>query len=105
MSFTSPLYDYSIPLFVRQLEQLLAVLKKGEAWCETNNVDKSKLLEGKLAEDMLVRRTSRLHHLLYTVLTVDIVLIASNLPNPNLQQYIQGDLAQDWRRRGDAHGG
>lgn len=48
------LYDITVPLFVRQLENLLVVLKKGEDWCEKNNVDKNKLIEGKLAEDMLV---------------------------------------------------
>lgn len=48
------LYEISVPLFIRQLEQLSLVLKKGEAWCEANNVDKTKLLEGKLADDMLV---------------------------------------------------
>ncbi|KAI6797120.1 hypothetical protein KC367_g6129 [Hortaea werneckii] len=46
------LYELSIPLFVRSLENLHAFLKKGEQWAEENNVPKEKLLEGKLADDM-----------------------------------------------------
>lgn len=46
------LYDISVPIVIRALEQLLQNLKKGEAWCESNNVEKTTLTEGKIA-DML----------------------------------------------------
>lgn len=41
-----------MPIFVKALENLSHVLKKGEEWADENKVDHSKLLEGKLAPDM-----------------------------------------------------
>jgi hypothetical protein len=46
------LYDLSVPITIRALEELSSDLKKGEKWCEDNNVDKTTLTEGKIA-DML----------------------------------------------------
>lgn len=51
---TLTLYDLSVPILVRALENLTLVLKKGEAWCEENQIDKAKLLGSRLAPDMLV---------------------------------------------------
>lgn len=47
-------YDLSVPVFVRALEQLLGYLKRAEQWAESEGKDKSTLIEGKLAADMLV---------------------------------------------------
>ncbi|TKA23609.1 hypothetical protein B0A50_07443 [Salinomyces thailandicus] len=41
-----------IAFYIRALNNLDAILKKGEKWAEENNVPKEKLLEGKLADDM-----------------------------------------------------
>ncbi|CAK4031708.1 Hypothetical predicted protein [Lecanosticta acicola] len=47
------LYDLSVPIFTRALESQLAFLKKGEQWCKDNNVDPEKLIQGRIAPDML----------------------------------------------------
>lgn len=39
-------------MFIRAIENQLAILKKGEKWCEENNIAKTKMVDGKLAEDM-----------------------------------------------------
>ena len=48
------LYDMSVPVYVRALENLLNVLKAGEKWADENNVEHSKLIEARLAPDMHV---------------------------------------------------
>ena len=50
------LYELSVPMFIRQLGNLRKFLSDGEKWCEENNVPKEKLTEGRIIEDMLVRR-------------------------------------------------
>ena len=46
------LYDLSIPVFIRALGNLHHILKKAEQWADENKVDHSKLIQGKLADDM-----------------------------------------------------
>jgi hypothetical protein len=53
-SSTLTTYDLTVPILVRALEQLKAVLQKGEQWCKDNNKDANILIEGKLAPDMKV---------------------------------------------------
>lgn len=50
MSLT--MYEASVPVFVRMLENLSAVLKKGEAFAAEQGVNESTLTEARLAEDM-----------------------------------------------------
>lgn len=46
------IYDLTIPTYVRALQQLSAVLKKGEDWADENGVAHEKLLQAQLAPDM-----------------------------------------------------
>lgn len=46
------MYDYAIPPCKRALTNLLAVLKKGEAFADTKKIDGSILLNARLAPDM-----------------------------------------------------
>ncbi|KAL1633436.1 hypothetical protein SLS58_011067 [Diplodia intermedia] len=46
------LYDTTVVVFVRQLKNLSAVLKKAEKWCDDNQKPHSELLEARLAPDM-----------------------------------------------------
>lgn len=48
------IYEMSVPIWLRSLRNLEVFLKKGEKWCEDNNVPKKKLLEGRIVEDMQV---------------------------------------------------
>lgn len=47
------LYDLTVPVVTRALEQLSNVLKKGEEWAKENGKDPQTLIDGKIAEDML----------------------------------------------------
>lgn len=49
------LYDLTVPILTRALEAQLSFLKKGEQHCKDNGIDPSKLVEGRIAPDMLVR--------------------------------------------------
>lgn len=86
------LYDLSVPVFERGLQNLAGVLKTGEKWCEENNVDKKTLLEGRIAPDMLVRCLfPSLVSLSYSSLIVRApslpitLLLALDFPGPSLQ--------------------
>ena len=46
------LYEISIPVFIRSLTNLAAILKKGEAYADEKGIPHSKLLESKLVDDM-----------------------------------------------------
>jgi uncharacterized protein len=46
------LYEISIPVFIRGLTNLAAILKKGEAYADEKGIPHSKLLETKLVDDM-----------------------------------------------------
>jgi uncharacterized protein len=46
------LYGTSIPVFIRALTNLSAVLKKGEERCNEKGLDHSKLLDARLIDDM-----------------------------------------------------
>lgn len=48
------LYDMSIPVYIKALENLINVLKKGEKWADDSNVDHSKLIDARLYADMNV---------------------------------------------------
>lgn len=48
------LYDMSVPIYARALENLIKVLEKGEKWADENHVDHSKLLDARLITDMNV---------------------------------------------------
>ena len=48
------LYDMSVPVYIKALENLINVLKKGEKWADENNVDHSKLIDARLHADMNV---------------------------------------------------
>lgn len=57
MSSSSSLttYDLTVPIFVRNLEQLVACLKKGEEWAKDNNKDPQVLVDASIIDDMKVR--------------------------------------------------
>ena len=46
------LYDISISVFLRYLNNLSALLKKGETYADENSIPHSKILEARLAPDM-----------------------------------------------------
>ena len=46
------MYDTSIPVFVRSLRNLLAILEKGEAFAKEKGIDSRDLVETRLIEDM-----------------------------------------------------
>jgi hypothetical protein len=48
------LYDITVPVFIRGLEQLKEFLQTGEKWAKDEGKDEEALLQGKLAPDMLV---------------------------------------------------
>lgn len=48
-------YDLTVPIFVRNLEQLVACLKKGEEWAKENNKDPQVLVDASIIDDMKVR--------------------------------------------------
>ncbi|MGY2735124.1 DUF1993 domain-containing protein [Sphingomonas sp. UYP23] len=49
---STSLYDLTIPIFIRNLESLDAILAKGEAFATEKGIDPSELLEARLYEDM-----------------------------------------------------
>ena len=46
------LYELSIPVFIRNLNNLSAILKKGEAYADEQGIPHARLLEARLVEDM-----------------------------------------------------
>jgi hypothetical protein len=50
----SVLFDMSVPIYIRGLEQLSHLLKLGEDWADQNKVSHEKLLTASLAPDMKV---------------------------------------------------
>jgi len=46
------LYDLTIPVYVRSLTNLSAILAKGEAWADAKGIDPEDLLATRLIEDM-----------------------------------------------------
>lgn len=46
------MYTITVPIFVKMLNNLQAILKEGETYAETNGVDPAKLLLARLAPDM-----------------------------------------------------
>ena len=46
------LYELSIPVFIRSLNNLSAILKKGEAYADEKGIPHAKLLEARLVDDM-----------------------------------------------------
>lgn len=46
------MYQASVPVFIRMLTNLSAILKKGEAFAETKKIDPSVLINARLAPDM-----------------------------------------------------
>lgn len=57
-------YDLTVPIFVRNLEQLVACLKKGEEWAKDNNKDPQVLADASIIDDMKVR-SNYLNHSLH----------------------------------------
>lgn len=57
-------YQISVPLFEQLLTALLENLKKAEDYCSDNEVDPQKLLQGRLATDMmtLIEQVQRATH-------------------------------------------
>lgn len=49
---STSLYDLTIPIFIRHLESLDAILAKGEAFAAEKGIDPSELLNARLYEDM-----------------------------------------------------
>jgi len=49
---STSLYDLTIPIFIRNLESLDAILSKGEAFASEKGIAESDLLEARLYEDM-----------------------------------------------------
>lgn len=106
MSSSSSLttYDLTVPIFVRNLEQLVACLKKGEEWAKDNNKDPQVLVDASIIDDMKVRSNypnQSLHvppaHDFFLRLTF--TNTAFDLPNSKLLQHFQSSFASHWRRR------
>lgn len=96
-------YDLTVPIFVRNLEQLVACLKKGEEWAKDNNKDPQVLVDASIIDDMKVRSNlpSSLHipaHDFFLRLTFTHTT-AFDFPNPKLLQHFQSSSASHWRRR------
>ncbi|USW56516.1 hypothetical protein Slin15195_G098350 [Septoria linicola] len=53
MSSSLTLYDVTIPLLFRSLEQFQTILKKGEQWAKDNNKDPHTLIDARIIDDML----------------------------------------------------
>lgn len=51
----SILFDFSVPVYIQGLQQLLHLLEVGEKWADDNNIPHEKLLEARLANDMEVK--------------------------------------------------
>lgn len=49
---TTTLYDLTVPLFIRNLTNLSAILTKGEAFAAENGIDPAELIGARLFEDM-----------------------------------------------------
>lgn len=49
---STSLYDLTIPIFIRNLESLDAILSNGDAFASEKGIDPSELLEARLYEDM-----------------------------------------------------
>ena len=49
---TSPLYNASVPAFIRGLQNLSAILEKGRVFADENGIVHSELLEARLIDDM-----------------------------------------------------
>lgn len=49
------LYELSVPVYIRSLEQLLNVLKKGEEFAKQTGKDVNTLAQARLSADMNVR--------------------------------------------------
>lgn len=49
---TSPLYNASVPAFIRGLENLSAILEKGRAFADEHGLDHGDLLDARLIDDM-----------------------------------------------------
>jgi len=49
---TISMYQASIPVFISMLENLKQILKKGEAFAETKNIEEGVLINSRLAPDM-----------------------------------------------------
>lgn len=56
-------YDLTVPIFVRNLEQLVACLKKGEEWAKDNNKDPQVLVDASIIDDMKVRNNYLNHYM------------------------------------------
>lgn len=107
MSSSSSLttYDLTVPIFVRNLEQLVACLKKGEEWAKDNNKDPQVLVDASIIDDMKVR-SNYLNHYIYQLMTFSPADnhththgTAFDLPNSKLLQHFQSSSASHWRRR------
>lgn len=46
------MYEASVPVLVRRLEQLSSIIKKGQAWAEGNGKSDEEVLQARLAPDM-----------------------------------------------------
>ena len=46
------LYEISVPVFIRSLNSLSAILKKGESYADEKGIPHAKLLEARLVDDM-----------------------------------------------------
>lgn len=49
---TSPLYDSTVPAFIRGLDNLSAILEKGRAFADEHGIEHATLLDARLIEDM-----------------------------------------------------
>lgn len=106
MSSSLTTYDLTVPIFVRNLEQLVACLKKGEEWAKDNNKDPQVLVDASIIDDMKVRN-NYLNQSLPHVPAHDFFPRADNhshttafdFPNSKLLQHFQSSSASHWRRR------
>lgn len=98
-------YDLTVPIFVRNLEQLVACLKKGEEWAKDNNKDPQVLVDASIIDDMKVRSNylnQSLHipaHDFFPRADNHSHTTAFDFPNSKLLQHFQSSFASHWRRR------
>jgi len=96
------LYDLTIPVCIRSLTNLSAILAKGEAWAAEKGVDPADLLATRLAEDM--------HPLPYQVQRAcdsakgTAVRIDSHVPTPLIQSVVAGVMQAYMQMQGGGAG-
>lgn len=100
------LYELSVSMYIRQLEQLLQVLKKGEEFAKQTGKNADMFVQARMSADMNVRNTlPSPEPLSFPQQLTTLGLEALGLPNPVLHQHRQSHPRAARRRGEREHGG